>query len=219
VPGTPSDSTSGRDSRFESCSGELCYGQPVASCVGSFCMGNARYLDGMGSHLGGSVLRSLYLQMSTMDAHARKLTLCMCPSIANWSPDTLVVKGRHCNHFYLYCCHCAKLGRTPNKESQPCHHYRVIYIDGACKNNGRPEATAGAGIALGTEDSPLGQLSIPITDAEDNFPVRSNQRAELLAAKLGLESLQAHLDQMDGQIACIVATDSEYVVKESRSGC
>jgi ribonuclease HI len=49
----------------------------------------------------------------------------------------------------------------------------------------------------------------------DAFPLRSNQRAELCAAKLGIEFLaKAHAEeQKSGTEAWIVATESEYVVK------
>lgn len=65
-------------------------------------------------------------------------------------------------------------------------------------------------------------MSIPIADSADNFPLRSNQRAELYAAKLGLELL-AKVDGVNTKErtgkpkgeseAWIIATDSEYVVK------
>jgi ribonuclease HI len=63
---------------------------------------------------------------------------------------------------------------------------------------------------------------MPITDLEDNFPLRSNQRAELYAAKLGLEFLAeadvANTKEPTGNPkgeskAWIIATDPEYVVK------
>jgi ribonuclease HI len=63
---------------------------------------------------------------------------------------------------------------------------------------------------------------MPITDSADNFALRSNQRAELYAAKLGLEFL-AEADRINTEElpdkhkgeshAWIIATDSEYVVK------
>jgi ribonuclease HI len=66
------------------------------------------------------------------------------------------------------------------------------------------------------------QLSISITDLADDFPLRSNQRAELYAATVGLEFL-AEADKInfhedmgrpkDQSEAWIIATDSEYVVK------
>ncbi|KAJ6192139.1 ribonuclease H-like domain-containing protein [Bipolaris maydis] len=59
-------------------------------------------------------------------------------------------------------------------------------------------------------------MSKPITNTVDSFPLRSNQRAELYAAKSGLEIFSgAHdKDPQNEAKACIIATDSEYVVKE-----
>ncbi|KAF3389913.1 Ribonuclease H [Talaromyces pinophilus] len=108
----------------------------------------------------------------------------------------------------------ARFLELPGQPSKPCHHFRIVFTDGACINNGRPEAKAGAGVAVGSTDAT--QLSIPITDSEDTFPVRSNQRAALYAAKSGLGYL-AELDELDpkerSSEAWIIATDSEYVVK------
>ena len=47
----------------------------------------------------------------------------------------------------------------------------------------------------------------------DNFPLRSNQRAELCAAKLGVELLAEAYAEESKAKAWIIATDSEYVVK------
>lgn len=49
----------------------------------------------------------------------------------------------------------------------------------------------------------------------DNFPLRSNQRAELCAAKSGLEFFaEAYTKELKSEAeAWIIATDSEYVVK------
>jgi ribonuclease HI len=87
-------------------------------------------------------------------------------------------------------------------------------------NNGLPEAKAGVGVAYGNNDG--SQFSVPITDLEDDFPRRSNQRAELYAAQVGLEFL-AEAERVNGSKptserkgeprAWIIATDSEYVVK------
>jgi ribonuclease HI len=110
---------------------------------------------------------------------------------------------------------------APSRQpSKPCHHFRTIFTDGACIKNGRPEAKAGAGVAVGSTDA--NQLSIPITDSEDTSPERSNQRAELYAAKSGLQYL-AKLEELNPKErsrelkrqpeAWIIAIDSEYVVK------
>jgi len=66
------------------------------------------------------------------------------------------------------------------------------------------------------------QKSVPIVDSEDNFPLRSNQRAELYAAISGLKFLanadRENTEEPTGDSkgkskAWIIATDSEYVVK------
>ncbi|KAJ6192282.1 ribonuclease H-like domain-containing protein [Bipolaris maydis] len=103
-----------------------------------------------------------------------------------------------CNDFLLYCY---------------CHNFRIIFTDGACTNNGRPEAKAGIGVAYGNDDK--SQLFLPITDVVDEFPLRSNQRAELCAARSGVEFLSKANTQHseDEAVAWIIATDSEYVVK------
>lgn len=154
-------------------------------------------------------------------AKDRKLTF--CPSLEDWSVPELVQECPDCNAFVLYCCACSNIeGRA-----LPCHHYRIIFTDGACTNNGQPDAKAGAGVAYSTELDTSGHLVVPITDEEDDFPIRSNQRAELLAARLGVEYL-AEMKRLntsepskvpdakardDDPTTWIVATDSEYVVK------
>ncbi|KAL5382182.1 hypothetical protein PMIN04_010309 [Paraphaeosphaeria minitans] len=47
----------------------------------------------------------------------------------------------------------------------------------------------------------------------DNFPLRSNQRAELCAAKEGVELLARTYKPKSEAEAWIIATDSECVVK------
>jgi ribonuclease HI len=149
--------------------------------------------------------------------------LILCPTTADRSIPELVRECPECNNFLLYCCHCNNrfldLPRS-RRPARPCHHFRIIFTDGACINNGRPEAKAGVGVAYGKNDG--SQLSMPITDSEDNFALRSNQRAELYAAKLGLEFLaearrintKEPPDKPEDKCdAWIIATDSEYVVK------
>jgi ribonuclease HI len=86
----------------------------------------------------------------------RKLTF--CPSTANLSVDELVKGCPECNQFVLFCCSCnQKQFRLPPSRqlSKPCHHFRIIFTDGACIENGRPEAKAGAGIAVGSIDATM----------------------------------------------------------------
>jgi ribonuclease HI len=70
------------------------------------------------------------------------------------------------------------------------------------------------------------QLAWPIDDTVDEFPLRSNQRAELIAANLGLVMLAENdrvnsVEPSDGSEdefqdetkTWIIVSDSEYVVK------
>lgn len=154
----------------------------------------------------------------------RKLAL--CDSTADLSVDELTIECPECHEFVLYCCSCSNRGyydyghSSKRQRSQPCHHFRIVFTDGACLENGGPNARAGAGVAAGATEG--FQLSIPITDEEDPFPVRSNQRAELIAAKEGLKFLgllaemneeSAHHRFQQDTPVWIVATDSEYVVR------
>jgi ribonuclease HI len=92
--------------------------------------------------------------------------------------------------FLLYCCACNnELLDLPRscRPAKSCHYFRIVFTDGACTNIGRPEAKAGLGVAYGNDDG--SQLSKPITDIVGNFSLRSNQRAEPCAARLGVELL------------------------------
>lgn len=142
----------------------------------------------------------------------------LCPRLQSFDTNDLVLSCSKCNQFLLYCCHCSKKFPTRRK-GKPCHHYRLVFTDGACRNNGQVGATAGIGIAHGRDEE--SQLSIPITTEVDSYSRRTSQRAELIAAIEGLSTvcqydydLPDHDDPDDSdKIALIVATDSEYVVK------
>ncbi|KAI4141441.1 MAG: hypothetical protein L6R39_005329 [Caloplaca ligustica] len=109
------------------------------------------------------------------------------------------------------------------EEGRLCHHFRLIFTDGACRSNGRDGATAGIGVAATEDDS--GQWSIPVTGDLDMGQKRTSQRAELLAAQAGLRYLiisspdegRRKKGRKSGSTAesrnWIIATDSEYVVK------
>ncbi|KAF8120344.1 ribonuclease H-like domain-containing protein [Boletus edulis] len=105
-----------------------------------------------------------------------------------------------------------------------CHHYRVVYTDGACANNGTLGAASGIGIAFGTENDRCFQFSIPVDDPIDPGGKRTSQRAELLAALQGLnkiadydEGFFAHSSRTrrkgSDEPEIVITTDSEYVVK------
>ncbi|EOA82478.1 uncharacterized protein SETTUDRAFT_95804 [Exserohilum turcica Et28A] len=144
----------------------------------------------------------------------RKVTL--CPTTEDWSVPQLVKTCPECGAFVLFCCACNnKYHHLPasRRPALPCHHFRLIFTDGACTNNGQPDAKAGIAVAFGAaKDS---HMAMPIGDRIDDFPKRSNQRAELCAAKAGLEAIAA-MDPLHPKCrssAWIIATDSEYVVK------
>jgi ribonuclease HI len=144
----------------------------------------------------------------------RKLILCR--TIRDWSVPELLRKCPECEDFLLYCCACnnQRLGPPRSRRpATPCHHYRIVFTDGACTKNGQPTAKAGIGAVCGIDEG--SQISRPVTDMVDDYPLRSNQRAELCAAKLGLELVpEANTKEPDGGAeSWIIATDSEYVVK------
>jgi ribonuclease HI len=146
--------------------------------------------------------------------HDRKLNL--CPTTIDWPVPELLQECPECNDFLLYCCACNHdcfYLSSDRRPTQPCHQFCIVFTDGACTNKGRPGAQAGVGVAYGRDDG--SQLSKPITDMVDNFPLRSNQRAELCAAKLGVELLaSSYVKESKSEAdAWIIATDSEYVVK------
>ena len=143
-----------------------------------------------------------------------------CDRLQTFEIDELIKTCPVCRCFVLYCCHCSRI----RGEGGPlCHHFRLVFSDGACRSNGQIGATAGIGILYG--DEPSSQRAIPITSELDPGWKRTSQRAELLAA-LAAVRVVAEADRKiaigeDGEgdglgaraTAWVVATDSEYVVK------
>ena len=114
----------------------------------------------------------------------------------------------------------------PNEgDDKPCHHFRLVFTDGACRNNGQHGARAGIGFANGQNDEC--QYSFPVTAELDPGQKRTSQRAELLAALVALEYM-AIMDTLNcspkkpgstinysrsAEKSWVVVADSEYVVK------
>ncbi|KAL9047111.1 MAG: hypothetical protein Q9206_006898 [Seirophora lacunosa] len=109
-----------------------------------------------------------------------------------------------------------------NPDRKLCHHFRLVFTDGACRQNGQQGATAGIGIA-GSKAEEL-HLSLPITTDMDPTHKRTSQRAELLAALEGLQYLANQSKRRkvvegiksnspDQEKSWIIATDSLYVVE------
>ncbi|KAJ8322517.1 Ribonuclease H1 [Batrachochytrium dendrobatidis] len=61
--------------------------------------------------------------------------------------------------------------------------HRLVYTDGSCLNNGRPDATGGIGIWFGTESAYNGGMVYP-------FPSPTNNACELFAVCMALAVVQ-----------------------------
>ncbi|THU84755.1 ribonuclease H-like protein [Dendrothele bispora CBS 962.96] len=106
-----------------------------------------------------------------------------------------------CDRFYGPCC-----GHYEQSDLYPCHHFKLVFTDGACLNNGAAgtqrggvtevgrlgggggSSRAGIGAAAGQMKAEQ-QRSKPIDDTMDPGMPRTNQRAELLGALEGLDLL------------------------------
>ncbi len=145
----------------------------------------------------------------SLNIEQRKFTF--CPTLTTHPLDRLIVECSFCGRFFAACC-----------QHDCCHHFRLVFTDGACSNNGKVYAKAGLGISMGGDEY---SWSIPVDDAIDHRGPRTNQRAELLAAIEGLKKLH-QLSSAEGDheklarrhkakdpSEYIVVTDSEYVTK------
>jgi ribonuclease HI len=119
------------------------------------------------------------------------------------------------DRLYQVCGSCDQYLCLSDIPNQPRFDYPVVFTDGACSNNGYHGATSGIGGAFG--DLPEYQWSIHVDNEVDDSSVRTNQRAELLAAIEGVRRLGDFLDIErpcgHATYAMVVATDSEYVCK------
>ena len=147
-----------------------------------------------------------------------------CDRLQTYETKELIMTCPNCQCYFLYCCSCStRIDKDPDR--RPCHHFRLIFSDGACHLNGQAGATAGIGISCGEESG--FQQATPVTSSLDPGQKRTSQRVELLAALAALRYL-AEADQLnekkakkkdrrplsrDSDKAWVIATDSEYVVK------
>ncbi|EJD54059.1 ribonuclease H-like protein [Auricularia subglabra TFB-10046 SS5] len=129
----------------------------------------------------------------------------------------LIRSCSYCGRFFARCCQHIHV-----ESERICHHFPVVYTDGACRNNGRRGAVqvAGLGIALGSDEGD--QWAVHVDDSVDPGAQRTSQRAELLAAIKGVELFTErwltheeddHANNPDDIVDLIIATDSEYVCK------
>lgn len=85
-----------------------------------------------------------------------------------------------------------------------------VYIDGACRNNGRQNAKGGYGVYYG-EDDPR-NASVPLDDV-DSYAVRpTNQRAELWAMNHALKNILEELQDETEDGKAMVYSDSIYAI-------
>ncbi|KAL8675092.1 MAG: hypothetical protein Q9168_000463 [Polycauliona sp. 1 TL-2023] len=142
----------------------------------------------------------------------------LCPYLRSFDTAELIRTCDDCSNFFVYCCGCLQEFKNDgcSVDGKTCHHFRLIFTDGACSNNGQVGATAGIGVAMGTDEK--WQESTPVTDGVDAGQKRTSQRAELLAALEGLKYL-INADELystetasEGDKSWVIATDSEYVV-------
>ena len=149
----------------------------------------------------------------------------LCDSLQRVPLDGLIRTCEKCCNFFVLCCSCRHSSGIggPEDDGTVYHHFRLIFTDGACRNNGQPGATAGIGVAMGTHEG--WQFAVPIAADSDRGKRRTSQRAELLAALGGLRLMVAadqlkQLKQLETsgppteeRQTWVIATDSEYVVK------
>lgn len=135
-----------------------------------------------------------------------------CDSLSAYDTDELYTTCDGCDQFHcLCCCH-------DPADDTVCHHYPVVFTDGACSKNGFDGAVSGIGGTYGNDVDY--QWSIPVDERIDSTPIRTNQRAELLAAIEGVRRLGEFLEskpeenpRLNPRSVMVVATDSEYVCK------
>ncbi|KAF8071634.1 ribonuclease H-like domain-containing protein [Lyophyllum atratum] len=153
-----------------------------------------------------------------------------CETLQSYDRSVLVVVCPNCLRLAAACCTHASFGGDWAEPSEKvCHHTRIAFTDGACSENGKQGARAGLGIVIGVTERY--SWSIPVDDTvDDGFP-RTSQRAELLAAIVGLKCLEGESDILPyipdsgrynddertrhGKVKAqfVIVSDSEYVVK------
>ncbi|KAK7529165.1 ribonuclease H-like domain-containing protein [Phyllosticta citribraziliensis] len=134
-----------------------------------------------------------------------------CAEAEALTPTEQIRACPECGLFFFHCC---------AHPDTICHQRSVVFIDGACTNNGQNDAAAGYGAAVGVREDQ--QLSQQFGYAV----VTTKQRADLIGAVLGIDQGEswwrrerAHQRQRGAQHhekkELIIATDSEYVIKVS----
>ncbi|KAG6836908.1 hypothetical protein H0H93_001495 [Arthromyces matolae] len=119
--------------------------------------------------------------------------------------EGLIVECPNCNMFYGACCF---------HRDRVCHNSRIVMTDGACSSNGQKDAKSGVGIVLGrTEDF---YSSLPVDDEMDGDASRTSQRAELLAAIIGLSVLHEVYKSTDERDRAVKGTPGHPQVEPEK---
>ena len=154
-------------------------------------------------------ISTLHWHRSRQDVVDRRLVFCEFLA-TNYSTPEMIMECKWCKEFTVRCC---------QHRDESCHHWRLIFTDGASSNNGSEGAVAGIGVAMGSSGE--SQWSIPVTgDIDPLSHRRTSQRTELLAALEGFhiacelsDSSEESIHKPIKEKVFIIATDSEYVVK------
>lgn len=144
----------------------------------------------------------------------RRVELCDSLQVVfDYDASELVMSCDSCGSYYMLCCYHFHLGQCDHGD--PCHHFPIVFVDGACSQNGTSSAAAGIGGAMGhyADD----QWSLAIDDAVDFGGRRTSQRAELLAAIEGVRRIaeSERCSRRSGEHSStefVIASDSDYVV-------
>jgi len=148
-----------------------------------------------------------------------------CQRLKNvYTLPELFVECRTCNRFFIRCCereNGAHSVAPRRRDGSPCHHWPVVYTDGACLNNGALNPRGGIGYAFGRDNDD--RISMP-WDSRRSFVINSvtSQKMELIAAIRALQDFKRRwLEGRDraigrdaaftGDVELVVATDSQYV--------
>ncbi|KAI4527153.1 ribonuclease H-like protein [Schizophyllum commune Loenen D] len=141
----------------------------------------------------------------------RKMLFCEYMS-TTYSPEDFIQVCDNCLQYSARCCQHEHTGKA-------CHHFRLIFTDGACAGNGKDGAAAGIGVVLGKIGRGIDSFAYAVTEQMDPGQRRTSQRAELLAALAGVRrSMHADVHDYDDYNDAvpkerIIVTDSEYVVR------
>ena len=143
-----------------------------------------------------------------------------CDDLRDRPVENLIKLCSHCDKYFVHCCHCEKLfGDRP----LPCHHFRIIFVRGACTANRINTVGAGFGFNVGSDQG--SRWANPVTEENGHLGDITIVRAQLLAAIEGVRAM-SRLDKENhwgvahttrGK-AWIIATDTDWVMKGMTEG-